>query len=51
MAKHSTPSEIRCACKHRDARLCYEIRYNIDDDDHREVCECLCHDDPDEEDR
>lgn len=41
-----------CACVHRSARLCAQIRYYSDDTDETgdDACQCLCHEWDDEDD-
>lgn len=35
--------EGACACVDDNAQMCYEIRYDIDNDDNEEICDCACH--------
>lgn len=49
----SHPSaDQRCACVSSDARHCYCLRYNIgiDEEEREDYCECICHDDAEDED-
>lgn len=50
-----TPEDRRCACVSRDARECIRIRYRCfdadgEDDGIDETCECVCHDEQDDDD-
>lgn len=44
------PERPSCACQSEDARRCYVLRYDLDDEDDNDAmdCECVCHRDSEE---